>query len=85
MSVHALSSQTFPDSGVSMTISRFIKDKYEKLLCTMSVGMTSRRGQTLVEYSLLLVLIAVVVVFMIKNLGGTVNNTYSKINSSLPT
>lgn len=42
------------------------------------------KGQTLVEYGLILVLIAVVVILMVMGLGGTVNTTYSKINSALP-
>jgi len=67
-----------------MTIPRMIKDKFDKMLCLWCTGLMNKKGQTLVEYSLLLVLIAVVVVFMIRSLGGTVNNTYCKINSSLP-
>lgn len=42
------------------------------------------KGQTLTEYGLILVLIAVVVILMVKGLGGTVNTTYSTINSALP-
>jgi len=41
-------------------------------------------GQTLVEYVLILVLIAIVVLLMLTGLGGTVNNTYSSINSAMP-
>lgn len=41
-------------------------------------------GQTLVEYLLLLVLLAVVLVLMLTGLGTTINNTYSEINSALP-
>ncbi len=49
----------------------------------MLAGFRSNKGQTLVEYSLLLVLIAVVVVLMVKGVGLTANNTYSKVNSAV--
>ncbi len=45
--------------------------------------LKSEKGQNLIEYSLLLVLIAVVVVLMVKGVGLTANNTYSKVNSSV--
>lgn len=41
-------------------------------------------GQALIEYVLILVLLAIVVILMMTGLGGTVNSTYSKINSALP-
>jgi len=44
----------------------------------------SEEGQTLTEYALILILVAVVVILMVKGLGGTVNQTYSKINSAMP-
>ncbi len=43
----------------------------------------NENGQTLVEYALLLVLIAVVVVFMVKGVGMTNYNTYVRINSEV--
>ncbi len=51
--------------------------------CGTSALFKDEKGQTLVEYSLLLVLIAVVVVLMVKGVGSTANNTYSKVNSSV--
>jgi Flp pilus assembly pilin Flp len=45
--------------------------------------LTNVKGQTLVEYSLLLVLIAVLVIMMVKGVGLTANNTYSKVNSAV--
>jgi len=68
-----------------MTIPGNIGSKLNQMLGVLSAGLMSKRGQTLVEYALLLILIAVVVILMIKGLGGTVNNTYSKINTALPT
>ncbi len=40
-------------------------------------------GQALVEYALILVLIAIVVIAMLTGLGGSVNNTFSTVNSAL--
>jgi pilus assembly protein Flp/PilA len=40
-----------------------------------------RKGQGLVEYGLILVLIAIVVVLIVTFLGNKVNNTFSQINS----
>lgn len=45
--------------------------------------LKSERGQTLVEYGLLLVMIAIVVILMLKGSGEQVNTLYSKINSGL--
>jgi pilus assembly protein Flp/PilA len=42
-----------------------------------------RRGQGLVEYALILVLIAIVVILILTFLGQQVNNTFSKIGSGL--
>ena len=41
-------------------------------------------GQSLVEYSLILALIAVVSILVLKGLGKKVNNTLSSINANLP-
>jgi pilus assembly protein Flp/PilA len=43
----------------------------------------SEKGQGLVEYALLLVLIAIVVYLMVKGTGKQVNCVYSTINSAL--
>lgn len=43
----------------------------------------SEEGQGLVEYALILVLIAVIVIFMLKGTGREVNALYSKINSGI--
>lgn len=52
---------------------------YMKLMCTLR----SEKGQTLVEYALLLVFIAIVVYLMVKGTGRQVNCVYSTINSAL--
>jgi pilus assembly protein Flp/PilA len=46
-------------------------------------SIKSEKGQTLVEYALLLVLIAIVVIAMLKGLAGNVNNAFSKVNAAL--
>ena len=43
----------------------------------------SRRGQTLVEYALLLAFISVVAISVLINLGNTIKAVFSKVNSQL--
>jgi pilus assembly protein Flp/PilA len=56
----------------------FLNILYIKLLVTAR----GENGQTLIEYAFLLLLIAIVVILMVKGLGGTANNTFSKVNSA---
>jgi pilus assembly protein Flp/PilA len=60
-----------------------LKELYEKLMLAIVKVFHNKKGQTLVEYALLLVLIAIVVYLMLKGAGLEVNNVYSKINSAL--
>jgi Flp pilus assembly pilin Flp len=60
-----------------------LKELYEKFMLTVVKVFHNKKGQTLVEYALLLVLIAIVVYLMLKGAGLQVNNVYSKINSAL--
>jgi pilus assembly protein Flp/PilA len=60
-----------------------LKELYEKFMLTVLGVLRNKKGQTLVEYALLLVLIAIVVYLMLKGAGLEVNNVYSKINSAL--
>lgn len=46
--------------------------------------LKNRQGQTLVEYGLLLVLIAVVVIGALTIVGQKANNSYSFIGNTLP-
>jgi pilus assembly protein Flp/PilA len=41
------------------------------------------RGQGLIEYAIILVLVAVVVIAIVRLIGPKVGNTFSMINSSL--
>ena len=43
----------------------------------------SRKGQGMVEYALILVLIAIVSITLLKGLGTQVNTTFSKVNSAM--
>ena len=42
------------------------------------------KGQGLVEYAFILVLVAVVVIVILRQIGPKIGNTYSTISSSLP-
>ena len=42
------------------------------------------RGQGMVEYALLIVLLAVVVIFMIETMGDVVQGMYESITSAFP-
>jgi len=56
---------------------------FNKMYINWMNTVKSEKGQTIVEYALLLVLIAIVVIAMIKGIGGTANNTFSSVNSAL--
>ncbi len=57
----------------------YLNELYVKFM----TAVKSEKGQTLVEYALLLVLIAIVVILMVKGIGSSANNTFSKVNSAL--
>jgi pilus assembly protein Flp/PilA len=42
------------------------------------------QGQGLIEYAIILSLVAMVVIALVRALGPKLGNTYSEINSSLP-
>jgi len=42
------------------------------------------KGQGLVEYSIILALVAIIVIAVVRLLGPTIGNTFSSINSSVP-
>lgn len=44
----------------------------------------SEKGQGLIEYGLILVLVSVVVILVLTILGPIIGNIFTKINSSLP-
>jgi pilus assembly protein Flp/PilA len=47
-------------------------------------GIRKQSGQSLVEYALILALIAVVAILVLQGLGAKVNNTLSSVNANLP-
>jgi pilus assembly protein Flp/PilA len=56
-----------------------IMEMYYKALSYLK----TEKGQALVEYALIIVLIAIVVIAMLTATGKSVNNAFSKINSAL--
>lgn len=60
-----------------------LRELYEKLCLRLPGILHSEKGQTLVEYALLVVLIAVVVILMVKGTGQQVNTLWSRINSGI--
>ena len=62
-----------------------MKELYEKMIVRIFTALRSEEGQGLVEYALILVLIAIVVIIMLRGAGQQVNAVYSKINSALAT
>jgi Flp pilus assembly pilin Flp len=59
-------------------------NEMKRTLRRMYRGLQSRKGQSLVEYALILALIAVVAIVVLQGLGKKVNNTLSSVNSNLP-
>jgi len=53
------------------------------IACTSRGAQASQRGQGLVEYALILVLVAIVVIAALFILGPIIGNTFSTINNSL--
>lgn len=60
-----------------------LRELFERLNVRLFSVLHSEKGQTLVEYALLLVLIAIVVYLMVKGVGQTTNSVYRTINSQL--
>ena len=50
---------------------------------TIKKNRQSKRGQTLVEYALILAFIAVVAISVLMTLGKTIRSVFSTINSQL--
>ena len=48
-------------------------------------SMKSEKGQGLVEYALILVLVALAVILVLSYLSGGINSAFSKVNSALNT
>jgi pilus assembly protein Flp/PilA len=55
----------------------------KKLMEKIKGFMKNEEGQGLVEYALILALVAVIVILALKFLGGTVGNTYNNVGNQL--
>jgi len=56
----------------------------KKTILKLCRALRSRKAQSLVEYSLILALVAVVAITVLRGLGRHVNNTLSSVNANLP-
>ena len=60
----------------------FITSLYVQLITSIR-SLKSEKGQGLVEYALILVLIAIVVIVAMQFLGRTTSNTFSEVASTV--
>lgn len=61
----------------------FMTEQYIKFTSRLASMLKNEEGQTLVEYALLLVLIAIVVIAAVTIVGHKANNAFSTIGASL--
>ncbi len=61
----------------------FFTELYVKMTEGFKSKFNNEKGQTLVEYALILVLIAIVVIVIMKVLGRTTSNVFSTATSAL--
>jgi pilus assembly protein Flp/PilA len=64
-------------------MTNFMTEQYVKITSRLASLLKREDGQTLVEYALLLVLIAIVVIAAVRILGHKACNVYTSIGSSL--
>ena len=60
------------------------KTNYRKKGITIMLFAPKEKGQGLVEYAIILALVAIVVIAVMRVLGPKIGSTFSTINSSLP-
>ena len=60
-----------------------ITEAYEKISFRLFSVLTSEKGQTAIEYALVAVLIAIVLVFAFKGTETGISTAASKVNSAL--
>lgn len=60
-----------------------MSNRTSKPFCKMRSIVRDAHGQGLVEYALILVLIAIVVMFAVKDAGVTTSTVLSNVNSTL--
>jgi pilus assembly protein Flp/PilA len=67
-----------------MTQLQNVISRFELMLLEgFAVPRRDEEGQTLVEYALILVLIAVVVIAVVATLGGTIKSVFSNVASGI--
>jgi pilus assembly protein Flp/PilA len=64
-------------------MTNFLTEQYVKFTTRLSSMLKRQEGQTLVEYALLLVLIAIVVIAAVRVIGQRANSTYCAVGSAL--
>ena len=69
------------NKGVDLGVA-FLENPKERRLLTMLFS-PKEKGQGLVEYALILVLVAIVVIAALMILGPIIGGVFSKVNSSL--
>lgn len=74
----------FQPFAISPTARRLPMKRFRRAGNQLLWFLKDSKGQTLIEYGLLLVLIAVVVIGAVTIVGHKTNNTFSTIGSSLP-
>lgn len=57
-------------------------DRFKNVYARCLTVLLSEKAQAIVEYALILLLIAIVVVAMLKGIGGKTNTMYSTVNSA---
>ncbi len=64
---------------------RTLRDFYERLIVRMLIGLKNEKGQTMIEYALVAVLIAIVLVFIFHNssVNSGISTAGSRVNSAL--
>lgn len=60
-----------------------LKELYENINARLFSVLYSEKGQTAIEYALVAVLIAIVLVFAFKNVDVGISTAASKVNSAL--
>jgi len=58
----------------------FIRNIYSKLIAVLR----DEKGQTIVEYALIIALLVLVVIVAMMGIGQRINNSFSTINSAFP-
>lgn len=61
----------------------YLNSLYVQLATLLSSKLQDKKGQTLVEYALILVLIVIVVIAAMKGIGQKTSSAFTAVNSAL--